>query len=323
MMTLGALYGILAYRFFSSMFSTPAHGTNGIMLVSFLICIPIGVSAIATYLIKRVMNVSLAQALSVSSLPIVLLLFLAGTLLREGIICILLATPLLLLLGAIGAFLGWLSASFKGDRSPKVLTVFVLLPFAFGAVEERVTPPRQTYEIKQSVFISAPPASVWGHINFPTHIQPDELKNGFAYGIGVPYPIEGRTLQPGVGGLRQLRWQRGISFQEKITAWEENRYIAWDYLFAPDSFPENSLDDHIKIGGAYFSLESTSYTLYPEKNGTRLQVLVSFRVSTNFNWYAAPIAKFLIADTAATILQFYKQRAEHGEAAVPVGLSLK
>lgn len=136
------------------------------------------------------------------------------------------------------------------------------------------------------------------------------MENGIAYKIGVPYPIEARTIEARVGGKRQLLWQRGVSFEEEITDWQENRHIAWKYLFTPESFPKGSLDDHVVIGGQYFDIEDTSYTLTPERNGTRLTVQVGTRVSTNFNWYADLCARYLIGDTAETILNFYKQRAQ-------------
>ena len=126
----------------------------------------------------------------------------------------------------------------------------------------------------------------------------------------MPYPIEARTLEPRVGGKRQLTWQRGVTFEEEITAWETNRHIAWRYRFRPDSFPEGSLDDHIVVGGRYFNLEDTSYTLTPTAEGTRLEIRVTTRVTTNFNWYASWWAAFLVDDTARAILDFYKNRSE-------------
>ena len=86
------------------------------------------------------------------------------------------------------------------------------------------------------------------------------------------------------------------------------------YEFGPGSFPPGSLDDHIMIGGRYFGLEETSYTLEPEAGGTRLTIRVGARVSTHFNWYAGLWADYLVDDTARAILGFYKARSERGGA---------
>ncbi len=64
------------------------------------------------------------------------------------------------------------------------------------------------------------------------------------------------------------------------------------------------------IGGRYFSLETTAYSLAPESNGTRPTIEVETRLTTNFNWYADLWARYLVTDTARTILRFYKRRAE-------------
>jgi hypothetical protein len=65
------------------------------------------------------------------------------------------------------------------------------------------------------------------------------------------------------------------------------------------------------VGGRYFKLLTTGYTLKPEGQGTRLSIDVESSVTTSFNAYAGWCAKFLVADTAQTILEFYKKRAEH------------
>ena len=174
--------------------------------------------------------------------------------------------------------------------------------------------PTRHQRINHSIEIAAPAEVIWHHINYPTNIQPDELKNGWAYRIGVPYPVSARTLDERVGGKRELQWQHGVKFQEVITKWQPTQHIAWRYEFEADSFPPDSLDDHIVIGGRYFQLNDTSYTLAPLPNGnTRLSISVGTSIRTSFNWYAEPWAKFLLSDTAQTILNFYKVRAELGK----------
>lgn len=311
-MGLGAVYGVLGYQFFATLFSDSAHGRSGLMTVAFLAMLPLCIGALAVLLIQRQRRVGFWQAIGMSSVPLLLFLFLAGTLLREGFICILMALPLVLVLGFVGAAIGWMASALSKGTSTRMMSVVVLMPFAFGAVEQELPLQDQVQTVTRSIDIQAPAEVVWRHINMPTGIQPGELKDGVAYRIGVPYPIEGRTLEPRVGGMRHLVWQRGVAFDEEITVWEPQRQVAWKYVFGPGSFPQGSLDDHIVIGGRYFNLEDTSYTLTPQTGGTRLTVNVSFRVSTHFNWYAGAWARFLVSDTAETILGFYKHRAEAG-----------
>ena len=78
--------------------------------------------------------------------------------------------------------------------------------------------------------------------------------------------------------------------------------MRWTYRFAEDSFPAGALDDHVKVGGAYFDLRDTSYTLTPEEGGTRLHIRVSYRISTDFDAYANWVAQRLLGNFSEVIL---------------------
>ncbi|MBC3906575.1 SRPBCC family protein [Undibacterium umbellatum] len=280
------------------------------MLTSFLVGIPLCIGILTGYIAKKKDLGGFATASGLSALSIALFVFAAGALLREGMICIVMAIPLFVVLGILGAICG-LIFSATNSNAGRWCSGLLLLPLLLGTVEQQVTPAATTQFIQKDILINASPETIWQLINHPQNIQPEELKSGFAYRIGVPFPIQATTLEGKIGGKRELIWQRGIKFEEEITAWELNRHIAWTYKFNADSFPSGSLDDHIVIGGKYFNLEDTSYTLTPEARGTRLQIKVKTRVSTNFNWYAEGWANFLVGDTARTILAFYKNRAEN------------
>jgi hypothetical protein len=64
-----------------------------------------------------------------------------------------------------------------------------------------------------------------------------------------------------------------------------------------------------RIGGAYFDVLDTEYTLRPVNGGTEFRARMSYRVSTSFNWYARPIAEFLIGNFEEKALRFYARRA--------------
>lgn len=306
---LGGAYGFLLRLLFSGDgFPLALKGTS-VMTASFALGVPFAVGAITVYLAQRVQDRSwmfyfFAPWLAVS-------LFVGGTAvaLIEGSICIAMALPLFLIMGSLGGMvMGFICRTV--ENSGRTLYSIAALPLLLAAAEHLYTPQDGFATIERQVQIAAPVERVWQLINYPTDIQPEELAGGLAYRIGVPYPIEARTLEPRVGGMRKLIWQRGISFDEQITDWQEQRYIAWTYHFRPDSFPPGSMDDHVRIGGEYFDLKDTSYRLTPNEGGTRLEVRVTFRATTAFNWYAIPVARFMIGDTAETILGFYQHRAE-------------
>jgi len=309
-MGLGAVYGVMAYKAFATLFSAPEKGISGLMLVSFLAGIPFAMGLLIGYHVKRRKLVGLAGSSTLSVLSIALVVFAAGAFLREGTICIVMALPIFFVLAilgvifaALGSFLGW-------SDSPKLLSVGLIIPFMLAPIEQKLPSTTLHQTVSQTIFIAAKPTTLWQHINYPLNIQAAEIRDGLAYHIGAPLPLEARTIEGKVGGLRTLRWERGVNFKAIITSWQPNQHIAWQYKFTPDSFPPGSLDEHIVIGGHYFNLESTSYTLQPEANGTRLTIQINTSVSTNFNRYADFWARFLVNDAAKTFLQFYKTRAE-------------
>ncbi|HEY8359504.1 MAG TPA: SRPBCC family protein [Ramlibacter sp.] len=304
----GAGYGIFAHQLFQAFFSSVDGKHSGLMLASFLGGVPVLVGAIAVMLTPR--RLRPAGSIVTSVLPLLFFVFIAGAFLREGMICILMALPIFLVLAGIGGLLSMMVKAVAGDKGPKLLGVAAFAPFLLATGEAELEPPVRTGEVRASVHILAPPATVWRHIEFPLAIDPAELRPGWAYRMGVPYPVEARTIEPRLGGKRELVWQRGVRFQEEITRYEPERVIAWRYLFDERSFPPGSLDEHIVLGGRYFDLGETSYVLTPEAGGTRLDIVVAYRVSTTFNWYADAWARFLLEDTAQAILGFYRRRSE-------------
>lgn len=309
----GALYGLLMRLAFALPMYRGQGGASGVMLASFVFLVPLLVGALSVYLLPAAQR-TLGRALVAPLVPV--LVFVAGTaiLLIEGSICIALALPIFLGAAMFGGLLGW---ALLRIASPSRSTVgaMLALPLLFGAVEQSTPLPDRHGETDASVFVAAPPETIWHLINDATAIRHEEMAQGLAWRIGVPFPQEAVTVDTREGRVRKLRWDKGVHFDEPILDWVANRYIRWRYVFAADSIPSGALDEHVLIGGRHFDLVDTSYRLTPEPGGTRLAIHVSWRVSTHFNAYAGAWADLLVGDAARTILAFYQRRAE--AAAVP------
>lgn len=308
---LGAIYGLLMRIAFGSLplLNNPnKSAASGPMLSAFVVLVPI-IIGIYTVYANRKNNPGLVFALFGPWIPVIC--FVGGTalLLIEGSICIAMALPIFCLVASIGGVIGWVWLKVN-TLKPGTMYSLLLFPFVIGYVESNVQLPQKIDQSKASIFIAAPPEVIWHYINNATDIKPDEMKGGLAYMIGVPYPIEAITQNGVDSKVRKLRWAKNVSFDEPITQWDENRFIQWTYAFTPASFPAGSVDEHVLIGGKYFDLVDTSYQLTPEANGTRLDIVIDYRVSTNFNWYSALWGGFLVEDSANAILNFYKNRSE-------------
>ena len=279
------------------------------MLGTFIYLVPVLGGAVTVYLAERIRRRSFWYYLWAPWCAMAL--FVGGTLLIyiEGLICAVVIVPLFALMGSLGGLL--MGVICRATRWPRpTLYGFAALPLVLGAIEPALPDPQQLSSTSRTIFIAAPPERVWHALNDARAIRPAELGDAWAWRIGVPMPVEGRTEESAEGRVRKVRWQKDVHFDELITEWAPLQRLKWRYRFAPDSFPAGALDDHVVIGGHYFDLRDTAYTLAPREGGTELRIDVAWRVSTRFNWYADRVAQFLLGDFSEHILRFYKARSE-------------
>lgn len=227
----------------------------------------------------------------------------------EGMICALLISPLFMILGALGGLL--MGAICRVTKWPRAsLSVFALLPLAMGALEPQLGLPEKIGTLDRVIEIHAAPSEVWPHIETARDIQPHEVGEAWMYRIGVPLPISGETVIEDGRPIRKVKMNRDVHFDQVAVDWQPDERVHWIYRFYSDSFPAGALDDHVLIGGHYFDLLDTTYTLTPVGDKTQLAIHMRYRVSTRFNWYADPIAQWLIGNFSEVILEFYRERSE-------------
>jgi hypothetical protein len=138
----------------------------------------------------------------------------------EGLVCTAMALPIALALAWPGALVGRVVA--RHSVEPGAGVGMALLAPLLVAVEPRPAPPAR--EVLTVVEIAAPPEVVWRHVvTFPDLPPPTEL----LFRVGVAAPTRARIVGTGVGATRYCDFTTG-SFIEPITAWEENRLLAFD-----------------------------------------------------------------------------------------------
>ena len=144
---------------------------------------------------------------------------------REGVICIVLALPLVVSVGLLGAALGRsLARTRRGGAAPALITL-IALPVAI-LIEPAHTSGRLLHEVTTAVVIDAPPDRVWPHVvSFEGLPPPDDRW----FTLGVAYPLYARTAGAGVGAPRACVLSTG-TFAERITRWEPARRLTFDVL---------------------------------------------------------------------------------------------
>jgi hypothetical protein len=238
-----------------------------------------------------------------------LMLLGCGIVMLEGLICIAIMAPLFLLLAGAGGLLMGVALRVASLRKA-TLGAFALGPLAMIPLD--IGPlPDSFHELRESVVIAAPAPVVWQQIVSAKEIHADELPTSLVHLIGVPRPTYAENLITPHGGERVSRWEKGVHFTASIVDQHEFQSISWRYAFAPDSFPEGSMDEHVVLGGRYLDLGDTTFELHAlPGDATRLEVVGRYRLTTPINAYAIPVSRLLGRDFLRTLLGLYKGRAE-------------
>ncbi len=301
----GAITGVVLRLVFSGKPGNPYSA----MMSSFVLLVPMLVGAVTVYVAETQRRRSWWYYTWAPVIANVLFVFSTMAIMVEGLICAVLIVPLFGVVGAVGGLI--MGAVCRKTHWPRqTLYSVAVLPFIFGGLEQNVPLPDRERTIEHARIIKASPADVWRQLENARDIGPEEVDRAWVYRIGVPVPKAGVTERTAEGTVRHITMGSGIRFDEIATDWQPNRHVRWVNRFAPDSFPPNTLDDHVKIGGRYFGIGDTDYSLKPVGAATELRMTVRYRLSTSFNWYAGPILEFLIGNFEDVILDFYAHRAE-------------
>jgi len=224
----------------------------------------------------------------------------------EGLVCVLLASPLGALVAGMGATFGKALAEI-GHRRGKPLLCVALLPCLFAF--EAAVPPAIPINLRQSIDIDAPPAAVWRAVTSDSSLGPPPwavAKAGFAY------PISGRLIGMGVGAERLGVFSTGIA-RERVTEWTPGRRLSFALISQPPMMEEMSpyRRVHAPHVSGYFTTTRTSFTLSPMASGrTRLTIADSHLLRLDPALYWEPMARWAIAQNVNRVLRSIKRSAE-------------
>lgn len=162
----------------------------------------------------------------------------------EGVVCLVMAAPVMIVFAVIGAAIAVLLAGFVsfilrwlselgcgGGNGPKAFsTVLVLLPLALAlSAEPRILPHPPTRTVHSIVVVQGDIAKVWDTVvAFPEITS----SPGGIFDYGIAYPIRATIEGTGVGAIRRCTFNTG-DFVEPITAWDAPHRLAFDVVKNP------------------------------------------------------------------------------------------
>jgi hypothetical protein len=184
-------------------------------------------------------HISRTTAIKISAVTITIMMVVLLVFAIEGIICILMATPFVLILLLCGASLGhYMLKRRQSHIISSLLILFLMIPLT-GFVEKAGIPGNHLVAVTTSIKINADAKTVWRNvIVFPELDPPTEL----LFRAGISYPVNAVIKGEGVGALRYCNFTTG-SFIEPITRWEAPALLAFDVLQSPAPMTELSFWD--------------------------------------------------------------------------------
>lgn len=199
---------------------------------------PFVCGAVCVLIYNRKGDKKIGESLSVSLLGgwMTLLLFLLLGL--EGLICLVVAMPIIVPLFAVGGLIGIIiSRICRKKESALIASVLLigLVPILMGF--EATQSDRSTLRSVQTrVIINATPESVWKEV---IAFSPIPTPQEWFFRLGIAYPTDAKIEGHGVGAIRYCNFSTG-AFVEPITHWEEPSRLAFDVSEQPKPMIEIS-----------------------------------------------------------------------------------
>ncbi len=219
----------------------------------------------------------------------------AAVLLREGAICLLMASPLLYTFVLAGGEIG--RALFRND--PSNLRVSVLPLLALLALAEPLSRVDHTGVVTDEILIHAPPSRVWPQITaFPAI---PESPRFWLFKLGLPYPVATTTSGNYVGADRRCIFSRNAVFKESVAGLTPERELTFDILEVP---PDPELLGHLTPRRGQFLLRDNG------DGTTTLTGTTWYTLHVRPLWYFDWWTHYIFQAVHLRVMEDIKRRAE-------------
>lgn len=216
---------------------------------------PVITGAVASYILNRRRMCGVGKTLIHSTLTMTVACVAFLVLGLEGIICIVMAMPIMIPLGLFGALVGRSIAGSLNRRgcSEQAGLWGCMLVLPLVAWVENATQQNPTYEVVSSIEIHAPIETVWENV---IHFSDISAEPSWYFRMGIAYPTRAHIVGTGVGAQRFCEFSTG-TFVEPITAWERPTQLSFNVSQQPDPMFELTPYRHIHpphLNGAFRSV---------------------------------------------------------------------
>lgn len=302
----GIAYGILARIYLER---------SGLVSVTYLFLLPAGIAAIPvllgvpTLLRDRPWMRIYLGSIAIPTATILGFFLVAYAFDLEDLLCILIMGTPFLVVSMLIVFVVLIS-KMKREREHGVALCLVLLPLVAGPVESWIENREAVREVVSTIEIAASPEAVWNNVIRVSEIARHEAPTTWLDRIGIPRPVEATLDGEGFGALRVGRFDDGLRFVERVTAWDLHRHIRFRVEIDRATLRDRVFDQHVLESGSADIL-SAGYTLTPLGDGrVRLELSSAYRLETKLNWYAGWWGDLIVRDFQERLLEVVKRRLE-------------
>ncbi|MDF3608479.1 hypothetical protein PE067_21450 [Paracoccus sp. DMF-8] len=297
------IYGLLLYAIIWQPYRGFLPALSGMVLL------PMAIGSLSAALLDPQARRPLFDSILLSWGAFAVLFVVLAVLAGEGVICMVMVTPIYLPASALGCWVTRLWVTRQARRN--TVSMFAALPLLALPLDAMVAWPDHLGSVTTVIEIAAPAHVIWDHTVEIPDIDASRLPWTFSHGVlQVPQPLDARIEGQGKGAVRHLTWTKGVTFREIITEWDLNRRLVWDFGFDPQSIPPG-IDDHIRVDSPYLKLASGEYVLEPlDDQRTRLVLTTRYRVSTPLNSYLKIWSHVFLNDFHSVVLHEIRLRSE-------------
>ena len=218
---------------------------TGTILGSIFVLIPLLMGIVGNYFWQGA-KLSRAANLLYSLINTVIALTLAYLLFDEGIMCLLMGSPLILLFVWLGTVIGKKLFSLEKNR----LNVAVAPLFLVLFVGDSLSPHNFQSQVTDRIVIHASPQRVWQYIiDYPAITTPS---NYWLCHLGLPAPIQSTATGHHVGDTRRCIFTNQVAFNERLTVVEPGRQLTFVVTSQPND-PEAL--NHLTLERGQFLLQ--------------------------------------------------------------------
>jgi hypothetical protein len=286
-------------------------GLYSVMSSTFLIGLPFGMGYLVVYLCNDKTIEYSASAFFIPFIPVAIFFIMTLFSGIEGLACWIMVMPVFFVSAGLGGITARYFKLRKRDKNKTFVYVILLLPFFLGPIEKMIGAIPGTYKAYTEINIHATKEQIWKNVTRVRAIDQKQDSAAFTRFLGFPRPIKAELDKEAVGGKRKAIFDKGLVFDEVVTAYQPLQSITFTIHANPYDIPSTTMDKHIVIGGEFFDVLNGTYQLEQiDVHTCKLRLFSTFKLSTTFNFYAGIWASWIMKDIQQNILKVIKERSE-------------